>query len=266
MGMEKDDIKEAIEDATRGWHNRKPCYGGRMWNITRMFVDGNVKKWTKLFLDLGYNGFVDSHVTDIIHENEPVQAVFFTIKGIKILEKIHNISPKDEKYGEWAAGQKKYYRSLSWDELKTRAMKQPEIIQWADLSDEQIRELVIRNSIFVKYIKNPSPNLLKEIINMNPLLIKHIPKKYRTEELYYIAVNKNPNSIMDEMPEKIKVIAITKDPNVIVNLESPSPALQMVALKLDIETYHCIYEPTMEAENYYFQNSPENKELDDEDF
>jgi hypothetical protein len=50
--------------------------------------------WNKLFRDLGYAGAVNYKDEGIIHDNEPTQAVFFSIKSIKPITTVHNIKPQ----------------------------------------------------------------------------------------------------------------------------------------------------------------------------
>ena len=47
-------------------------------------------KWNKLFRDLGYDGAVDKGNQGIIHPAEPMQAVFFSTKGFKVLDMVMN--------------------------------------------------------------------------------------------------------------------------------------------------------------------------------
>ena len=81
---------------------------GKLWGITRQIslVQGrdntnsnrsnpHANKWNKVFRDLGYSGFYDADGEKIIHENEPVQCVFFTRNSFKILETVNNRPPED---------------------------------------------------------------------------------------------------------------------------------------------------------------------------
>lgn len=81
---------------------------GKLWGITRQIslVQGknntnphrsnpHANKWNKIFRDLGYSGFYDVDGEKIIHQNEPVQCVFFTRNSFKILETINNRPPED---------------------------------------------------------------------------------------------------------------------------------------------------------------------------
>jgi hypothetical protein len=74
-------------------------YAAYIWNITRLGTK-NSKKWNHILRKLGYNGISDKTGIGLIHANEPCQAVFFSIRGLEILEKIHNISPETPEYGE----------------------------------------------------------------------------------------------------------------------------------------------------------------------
>jgi hypothetical protein len=47
-------------------------------------------KWNKLFRDLGYDGVTDKGSQGIIHPAEPMQAVFFSVKGFKVLDMVMN--------------------------------------------------------------------------------------------------------------------------------------------------------------------------------
>ena len=82
---------------------------GKIWFVTKIIFERltntgdatprNEKKtvhWSKIFRQLGYSGVVDNG-DGIIHENEPTQAVFFSIQAIRPLEAIYN----REDYNEW---------------------------------------------------------------------------------------------------------------------------------------------------------------------
>jgi hypothetical protein len=47
-------------------------------------------RWSKLFMQLGYDGCVDVEGEGIIHTNEPVQALFFSKKGLREVDVIRN--------------------------------------------------------------------------------------------------------------------------------------------------------------------------------
>lgn len=73
-------------------------------------------KWNKMFRYLGYEGFVDPGYS-IIHENEPCQAVFFSVKNINVIGTYDNrydnitdnvISKKTIDYNDESVSYKKF--------------------------------------------------------------------------------------------------------------------------------------------------------------
>jgi hypothetical protein len=56
--------------------------------------------WNQVFRNLGISGVVDSAGEEIIHENEPTQAVFFSMRDIKVLQLVDNITPEEPKTQE----------------------------------------------------------------------------------------------------------------------------------------------------------------------
>jgi hypothetical protein len=76
---------------------------GKLWNITRLLSDSSpVRKmlgirsnksliaWTELLRNLGFTGFSDIHGEGIIHDAEPVQAVFLTAKEYTQIDSVEN--------------------------------------------------------------------------------------------------------------------------------------------------------------------------------
>lgn len=93
-------IEWSIQEGAQRSFNRS--WGGKMWNITRYVsynhnlkgADNTVHKWNKIWRNLGYDGIGDT--SGIIHYNEPVQAIFLSIKGINHIETIMNRSSKKD--------------------------------------------------------------------------------------------------------------------------------------------------------------------------
>lgn len=76
--------------------------GGMFWNLSR-YVASYTKnggrdpvRWNVLLRELGYQAVTD-HGHGIIHQNEPNQAVFFSKKAIKVIDRIKNEAAKDKK-------------------------------------------------------------------------------------------------------------------------------------------------------------------------
>ena len=79
-----------------GEESRFSSPGGYFWNVTRnmakLMGKHNISvKWNKILRDdLGYIGVADKSGKGIIHPSEKVQAVFFSTKSFKIIEKVEN--------------------------------------------------------------------------------------------------------------------------------------------------------------------------------
>ena len=67
--------------------NNIPCC--KLYYLLYNLANNNMIKWNKLFRELGYTGFIDSGY-EIIHENIPCQAVFFSTSNLEIIEAYNN--------------------------------------------------------------------------------------------------------------------------------------------------------------------------------
>jgi hypothetical protein len=93
--LQNKDYKEAIVDYILRKFGRDARYnqhvGGQMWNITRLVAEQDPVTWNKLWREMGYVGIADRSQAAIIHENESMQAVFFSKKGFTVVDKIENV-------------------------------------------------------------------------------------------------------------------------------------------------------------------------------
>lgn len=72
--------------------------GGYMWYVTKELseiIETESKRkaiviWNEIFRKMGYDGITDKFGQGIIHEFEPIQAVWFSKNGIEVIEKILN--------------------------------------------------------------------------------------------------------------------------------------------------------------------------------
>ena len=95
------DIDRWMEEAS----HKTPA--GYFWNITRnlgelfaLMLGGKAPViWTGIMRSLGYEGFTDRSGIGLIHGNEPCQAVFFSLKAIKLVEILPNV--RKSKRGDW---------------------------------------------------------------------------------------------------------------------------------------------------------------------
>jgi hypothetical protein len=110
-----DAYDRAFDIAMHTWSEEalhKDYPASKLWNITRwmanMLVNDRKKKqidspiapaksvmWNALLRSLGYEGFSDKNGIGIIHENEPVSAVFLTGVAFTHVETIRNVIKSD---------------------------------------------------------------------------------------------------------------------------------------------------------------------------
>ena len=64
-------------------------YSSQLYFLTYKLAKKNPIKWNKIFRELGYEAFVDPGY-GIIHEGEPCQTVFFSVKNIEIINRFNN--------------------------------------------------------------------------------------------------------------------------------------------------------------------------------
>jgi uncharacterized protein YbcV (DUF1398 family) len=86
--MSDDEFNNKLEEAiTNAKFDDKAT---QIWNITRILANENPNKWNYLLREcLGYSVIRDNGL-EIIHENEPHQTVFLSIKSFKVIDKIIN--------------------------------------------------------------------------------------------------------------------------------------------------------------------------------
>ena len=135
--------------------------GGRLWwatkRISEMLMDPDLfytlgysvddkwktKKasvsWNKLFREMGVDGCVDLMGDGIIHTSEPVQAVFFSKKPIKDVNRYYNkYSPEDVEKAESAGERSKMLAQMSEDEYAQYIEDNPSA--FVPMTDEKIEE------------------------------------------------------------------------------------------------------------------------------
>ncbi len=171
-------------------------YPGKMlWELTNGLTK-SPNKWAHLFLKLGYNGISDKTGTRVIFPTEPVQAVFFTKKAITILERIHNITPKDKTHGNKIASIKKEIKASSYDQLKSKLEIYPHYIQYIKNPPEELQYIAVNSrATSIQYIQNPSEELQYIAVNNDAYSVNYI--KRPSEKTQLIAVSKDWKSLLD---------------------------------------------------------------------
>ncbi|MDX8383313.1 MAG: hypothetical protein R8M45_04470 [Ghiorsea sp.] len=86
-------IEAIIDEGTKTAKVRNPV--SSFWNVTKMLgSEINSSKpyvgWNTVMRKLGYSGFADKSGKSIIHESEPIQAVFLSVKSFTVVKEILN--------------------------------------------------------------------------------------------------------------------------------------------------------------------------------
>lgn len=173
LGGAVDQAKEAAFEEAQVQSN-----AGRFWYVTMSIAQivaqltgtKTVVAWNKIFRVLGIDGCVDSQGKGIIHENEPIQAVFFSIKSITNNQRVYNkYSPEHIEYSHERAA--KMQRAL--DELRdAKTVRDVESIinvHGQDairlVHDRNIRlQLIIRDPQRIRWIAKPTKEEQREAL------------------------------------------------------------------------------------------------------
>lgn len=173
---------------------RDDSYGGQMWNITRNVVDENPVRWNALWREMGYIGVADRSGFGIIHPNEKTQAVFFSIKSFRVMDKVENIEAS-------------HGRVIDRKEIEFQVKKHIEIIteladmdNLKDLLEQQIlkldkylltltkKELEIAKEVwdklFIKYVKGSAGKNVFERIDNVIMVLQRKDKLKRIVVMY----------------------------------------------------------------------------------
>lgn len=92
-------FKKPSLDFSEVWNATRVLSGFIKKYLRRMPTDSSPIIWTKLMMDIGWSGVHDDAGEGIIHDNEPIQAVFFDIRDLKLAEEVYlkeNLFQKEE--------------------------------------------------------------------------------------------------------------------------------------------------------------------------
>lgn len=179
-------------------------FGGRLWYITTEIAKLSNGKpavaWNSIFRSIGIDGVVDNGA-GIIHENEPTQAVFFSSKSIKSVERVDNkYSPDDIR--------KRVYHGQSKKDL-LRKLKTANTEENIELMGDA------GNLRYIDYVKDLKARL--ELIRIYPNYAFRYMSKPSTEESY-AAVEANPQNIeytRIKIPPKVFLAGLKSRPDMI---------------------------------------------------
>jgi hypothetical protein len=173
--------------------------GGKLWYVS-MAVSQEINTlyrgktrsvtWNKLFRDVGIDGFIDMG-QGIIHPSEPTQAVFFSMKPIRVLDRVQNKYSPDTREKEQFKGQakkeeferliKEFRQIIATGDIK-------EIENW--ISDAEKRS-GIKSSV---WINNVPVNLRAKYFIRNPHGVMSLTKPTKSD--YFSALVGNPYRIL----------------------------------------------------------------------
>ena len=174
------DIQKFVEDAKK--QALVQTVGGRFWYVTRALAYAladlrggrAIVWWTKIFRDLNVDGVIDNGAS-IIHQNEPYQAVFFSIRSIANVERVVNrYSPEEMEFGtsqgEININRAQYVRDA------IRSMSEDEIIyQFTKRGPSKFKSTDIN---FVK-----SPEIRRAAIERDPSLVRILTRPNVDEQV-----------------------------------------------------------------------------------
>ena len=204
-----------------------------LWNWTRLAVflpmSNNSSRasvqWPKILRSLGYLGAIDLG-SGLIHPNEPIQAVFFSLDAVKVLEVIPNRFKR-----------KPFNKSI-------KDIKNP--------SEKLKLFAVTRNGDAIMYIQNPSDVVQLAAVNQYGDAIRYINNP--SDEVQLAAVNQYGDAIRyilrkDIIPsEQVQLAAVNQNGEAIRYILrkdiTPSEAVQLAAVQRSIYAFEYIKNPS----------------------
>lgn len=213
------DIKQIISDAATDANVKTP--GGKFWFVT-MTVSNNLTSgsekpmitWTKLFRQLGIDGIVDCGTNGvgkgIIHDNEPTQAVFFSVKSIVNNQRYNNTTSPGEISTRQRMGAQTHQTATSVRSA-SRSTKSPEellaVIKKqgpAAISylNEPMQTAVLNlQPDLIGFIKSPTDNQLRTMFAKTPGIIHRMMVDGRNKAKAFL--QSHPNEITDQLVDEI---------------------------------------------------------------
>ena len=291
-----DRLKQHIEDAKENAYRREAA-GGRFWFVTFEAACDIVKQtnqsrpivWNQLFRGIGVDGVIDYDPKnktglEIIHFEQPTQAVFFSIKSITNVKRILNkYSPNDVKtrisQGKKHKPKHTQFRSLSYEEQRAAIIADPTNIQYAKRHDVALQLLAIEQdpNVFFYHIQWPTYDAFVKVLSLsnndNSLVyrlkqnskLSHMmlktegnPNLQLKAAVHYFDTHvvTGANSFNYMSNETIKEL-LKRYPASIQHFGRPSKDFQLIAINSDYRVYSYIKNPCTEATELY--NKLKNK-------
>lgn len=128
----------------------------------------------------------------------------------------------------------KHIRNPS-DEIKREAIKMsPSVLSFIDAPKEMIVQAVKEDMFAIRYVKNPSDQLLELAVKNHPKAIRFI---------------NNPSP-------KLQILAVSNEPGVIRLIDSPSEQAQIAAVSKNVHALEYIKNPTEKVKIAAAKNNP----------
>ena len=197
-----DYVGEFIKEANKSARIDSP--GGYFWYVTMKCAEIVSKQkgiakplaWNWIFRKLGIDGVVDEG-QGIIHENEPTQAVFFSMNNIEVLGRA------DNKYNPERMADQRYKGKFIKQSFETKIRELRPILQSGSLDNliEWLDEGV--NHTYLRYV----PAILRpQVLSQRPFYISNL--KEPTKNDLYAAFIASPGSMADYGERLLKLITI----------------------------------------------------------
>lgn len=189
--------------------------GGLLWSLLYQVSAGNPATWNKIMRQLGINGVLDNG-DGIIHVNEPTQAMFTSIQDLKILEVVT---------GNEGGG--------SPFMLEYMASRNPEQFYDSFIGDRTVKQFFSYMGALFGYdeidTEYPVSKMLPYLSKRNPEFLQQIATFFYDQG--YRSDNSNKKYLPYLSIEEQKQI-ITKDPNVMKDIQPQSEELQLAFVEL----------------------------------
>jgi len=246
--------------------------GGRFWYITMKAAQDLAKSkrwntksvplsWNKLFRKIGIDGCIDQDA-GIIHEYEPYQAVFFSIRAIKDRELVDNRTqvkdPEEQAYEAKIAIERAHDKIQQL--IKDQSSEGLESIFYKlhrEKDDVLLRRIFLNKYIFELSI-TPEEFIEKFAEYANKLsrpdeiiatILKYLPER---DSLYIPLLKVSPRSIEDIKNPSVELQKYVLDLDLrnIQHIPHPGKYIQILAVNQDPEAISYIYNPLLSVKIY----------------
>ncbi len=249
----EDLISPIIEEGIETAKDKNPVTS--MWNITRLLAQKLSKsnkqtstKWNLILSkDLGYSGFADKSGRGIIHNAEPMQAVFLRNNAFTLLYRERNVPKKKEFDLETEEGQIDFIFAFPErissiknpsEKVQIAVVKHhPSQIEEFDNPSEKVQLEAIRSGNvygrnILQYIKNPTEKAQLESLKIADIVRAMYSIKKPTEKVQMEFIKKGGSIKYIKNPtEKVQLFSIEKSPKNIAFINKPTEKVELEAVK-----------------------------------